>query len=124
MVALNIIAPVSKLPVKDALKNVVNYGTAKNLNLPGYSIGGKTGTAQKYDRKTGGYSTTAYVSSFVGFVPADAAKIAILVMVDEPKGVHWGGSVAAPVFKNIGRETLRYLNVPSNDQRVYILDRA
>ena len=64
------------------------------------------------------------VSSFVGFVPADAAKIAILVMVDEPKGVYWGGSVAAPVFKNIGRETLRYLNVPSNDQRVYILDRA
>jgi len=45
-------------------------------------------------------------------------------MIDEPKGIHWGGSVAGPVFKDIGRETLRYLNVPSDDQQVYILDRA
>ncbi|MDP6334790.1 MAG: penicillin-binding transpeptidase domain-containing protein, partial [Nitrospinaceae bacterium] len=70
------------------------------------------------------YSKTAYVSSFIGFAPADAAKVAILVMIDNPKGVHYGGSVAAPVFSNIARETLRYLNVPSNDQLVYILDRA
>jgi len=110
--------------VVEIMKHAVKTGTGGEAAIKGYEVAGKTGTAQKYDRETGGYSTTAYVSSFVGFVPADAAKIAILVMVDEPKGVHWGGSVAAPVFKNIGRETLRYLNVPSNDQRVYILDRA
>ena len=110
--------------VVEIMKHSVKTGTGGKAAIKGYEVAGKTGTAQKYDHKMGGYSKTAYVSSFVGFVPADAAKIAILVMIDEPKGVHWGGSVAAPVFKNIGRETLRYLNVPSNDQRVYILDRA
>jgi len=108
----------------DILKHSVKKGTGGNAAIKGYEVAGKTGTAQKYDRKAGRYSKTAYVSSFLGFVPADAAKIAILVLIDEPKGVHWGGSVAAPVFKDIGRETLRYLNVPSSDQRVYILDRA
>ena len=110
--------------VVDILKRSVKAGTGGEAAIKGYEVAGKTGTAQKYDRKTGSYSKTAYVSSFVGFVPADAPKIAILVMVDEPRGVHWGGSVAAPIFKNIGRETLRYLNVPSDDQQVYILDRA
>ncbi len=108
----------------DILKRSVKTGTGGEAAIKGYEVAGKTGTAQKYDRKTGSYSKTAYVSSFVGFVPADAAKIAILVMIDEPKGIHWGGSVAGPVFKDIGRETLRYLNVPSDDQQVYILDRA
>ena len=110
--------------VIEILKHAVKNGTGGKAAIKGYEVAGKTGTAQKYDHKKGSYSSTAYVSSFVGFVPADAAKIAILVMVDEPKGGHWGGSVAAPVFKDIGRETLRYLNVPPNDQRVYILDRA
>ena len=106
------------------LKHSVKAGTGGEAAIKGYEVAGKTGTAQKYDRKAGSYSKTAYVSSFVGFVPADAARIAILVMIDEPKKIHWGGSVAGPVFKDIGRETLRYLNVPSDDQQVYILDRA
>ncbi|MGY8762296.1 MAG: peptidoglycan D,D-transpeptidase FtsI family protein [Nitrospinaceae bacterium] len=110
--------------VVDILKNAVKNGTGGKAAIKGYEVAGKTGTAQKYDPAIKRYSNTAYVSSFVGFVPADAAKIAILVMIDEPKGIHWGGSVAAPVFSNIARETLHYLNVPSNDQRVYILDRA
>ncbi|HIO23783.1 MAG TPA: penicillin-binding protein 2, partial [Nitrospinaceae bacterium] len=119
-----VISTLTSRQMVDILKLSVKTGTGGEAAIKGYEVAGKTGTAQKYDRKTGGYSKTAYVSSFVGFVPADAPKIAILVMVDEPKGVHWGGSVAAPVFKDIGRETLRYLSVPSNDQRVYILDRA
>ena len=106
------------------LKHVVKNGTGGGAAVKGYEVAGKTGTAQKYDPRTRSYSKTAYVSSFVGFAPADAAKVAILVMIDEPNGVNWGGSVAAPVFSNITRETLRYLNVPSSDQRVYILDRA
>ena len=114
----------SSRQVIDILKHAVKDGTGKNAAVKGYEVAGKTGTAQKYDVKTGRYSKTAYVSSFIGFAPADAAKVAILVMIDNPKGVHYGGSVAAPVFSNIARETLRYLNVPSSDQRVYILDRA
>ena len=108
----------------DILKSVVKDGTGKKAAVKGYEVAGKTGTAQKYDPKTGGYSKTAFVSSFVGFVPADAAKVAILVMIDEPKGTHWGGSVAAPVFSNIARETLRYLNVPPSDQPADILERT
>ncbi len=114
----------SSRQVIDILKHAVKDGTGKNAAVKGYEVAGKTGTAQKYDVKTGRYSKNAYVSSFIGFAPADAAKVAILVMIDNPKGVHYGGSVAAPVFSNIARETLRYLNVPSSDQRVYILDRA
>ena len=114
----------SSRQVIDILKHAVKDGTGKNAAVKGYEVAGKTGTAQKYDAKTGRYSKTAYVSSFIGFAPADAAKVAILVMIDNPKGVHYGGSVAAPVFSNIARETLRYLNVPSSDQRVYILGRA
>ena len=108
----------------DILKSVVKDGTGKKAAVKGYEVAGKTGTAQKYDPKTGGYSKTAFVSSFVGFVPADAAKVAILVMIDEPKGTHWGGSVAAPVFSSIARETLRYLNVPPSDQPADILERT
>ncbi|MDP7610901.1 MAG: penicillin-binding transpeptidase domain-containing protein, partial [Nitrospinaceae bacterium] len=108
----------------DILKSVVKDGTGKKAAVQGYEIAGKTGTAQKYDPKTGGYSKTAFVSSFVGFAPADAAKVAILVMIDEPKGTHWGGSVAAPVFSSIARETLRYLNVPPSDQPVDVLERT
>ncbi len=108
----------------DILKSVVKDGTGKKAAVQGYEIAGKTGTAQKYDPKTGGYSKTAFVSSFVGFAPADAAKVAILVMIDEPKGTHWGGSVAAPVFSSIARETLRYLNVPPSDQPVDTLERT
>ena len=108
----------------DILKSVVKDGTGKKAAVKGYEVAGKTGTAQKYDPKTGGYSKTAFVSSFVGFVPADAAKVAILVMIDEPRGTHWGGSVAAPVFSSIARETLRYLNVPPSDQPADILERT
>ena len=119
-----VISPQTSGQMIDILKHVVKNGTGKKAAVKGYEVAGKTGTAQKYDPKSKSYSQTAYVSSFVGFAPAESAKIAILVMIDEPKGVNWGGSVAAPVFHNITRETLRYLNIPSSDQRVYILDRA
>ena len=119
-----VISVQSSRQVIDILKHVVKSGTGGNAAIKGYEVAGKTGTAQKYDSSTKRYSKTAYVSSFIGFAPADAAKVAVLVMIDEPKGINWGGSVAAPVFSNITRETLRYLNVPSSDERVYILDQA
>jgi cell division protein FtsI (penicillin-binding protein 3) len=84
-------------------------GTARAAAIDGYSVAGKTGTAQKV---TGGhYDSSKWVSSFIGFAPAHAPRIALIVMVDEPQGVHLGGAVAAPVFKEIAEQALRYLHV-------------
>ncbi|HEY7197984.1 MAG TPA: penicillin-binding protein 2 [Gaiellaceae bacterium] len=94
------------------LRNVVREGTGTEAQLPGYSIAGKTGTAAKPDPVRGGYSTSKYVSSFVGFVPAKKPRLCILVTVDEPKGAIWGGSVAAPAFARIAQFALQYLEVP------------
>lgn len=85
-------------------------GTAKRAALPGYTVAGKTGTAQKV--VNGRYSHDKYVSSFVGVVPADRPRIVVLVMVDEPKGEIYGGLVAAPVFKEIAWAALSDLGVP------------
>jgi len=106
------------------LKAVVREGTGQNAAVPGFEVAGKTGTAQKIDPETRTYSPTAYVASFIGFVPANAPRLAILVMIDEPQSIYWGGEVAAPAFAEIARQTLRYLNVPSSEERVFVLDRA
>jgi cell division protein FtsI (penicillin-binding protein 3) len=97
-------------------------GTGEKAALAAYAVAGKTGTAQKADSKTKTYSTDRFVSSFVGFVPAEDPDIAILVVVDEPKGVSWGGSVAAPVFKNIAEQTLLYLGrvAPTQERRLVV----
>lgn len=95
------------------LEGVVSKsGTGGLAAIPGYAVAGKTGTAQKFDPATGRYSSHRFVSSFVGFAPAEDPAVAILVMIDEPEGEAWGGSVAAPVFSAIGREVLHYLKVP------------
>ncbi|MDX2496317.1 MAG: penicillin-binding protein 2 [Desulfobacterales bacterium] len=85
-------------------------GTGVNAALEGYSVCGKTGTAQKIG-KNGGYANGKYVSSFLGFVPSEHPKVAILVVIDEPKRQHYGGTVAAPAFKNIAQKTLAYMNI-------------
>ena len=64
------------------------------------------------------------LASLIGFVPADAPRLVILVLIDEPKKSYWGGEVAAPVFQKIARKTLRYLHVPSSLDRVFVLDRV
>jgi cell division protein FtsI/penicillin-binding protein 2 len=79
--------------------------------VPGYHIAGKTGTAAKPE-PTGGYSTSRYVASFVGYVPAGDPRLVVLVTVDEPKGTIWGGVVAAPAFAEIAQFALQYLEVP------------
>jgi cell division protein FtsI (penicillin-binding protein 3) len=108
----------------EVLKSVVRDGTGKRAAVKGFETAGKTGTAQKYDRDTRAYSKTDYVASFIGFAPADAPRIVVLVMIDTPKKSYWGGVVAAPVFRDISKEVLRYLNVPSSEERVYIMDHA
>ena len=108
----------------EILKFAVKDGTGKKADVDGFDVAGKTGTAQKYISATRSYSKTEFISSFIGYVPADAPKLVILVMIDNPKGVNWGGVVAAPVFREIASKSLRYLNVPSSKERVFILDRA
>ena len=94
------------------LEGVVLGGTGKKARLDGYTAGGKTGTAQKYDPNTGRYSTHDLIASFVGFAPLNTPAITILVQLDSPVGAHEGGSVAAPVFKRVAQQVLAYLEVP------------
>lgn len=96
----------------DLLKEVVTEGTGKLAAVEGYEVAGKTGTAQKPDPTTGRYSHRKLIASFVGFVPADDPRLAILVLIDEPQGEGWGGSVAAPAFREIAKGALKYLKVP------------
>lgn len=98
--------------LKRMLQLVVLDGTGKKAQLNGWSAAGKTGTAQKADPATGGYSRTDYVASFVGFAPVNQPAISIAVILDSPRGDHGGGTVAAPVFKRIAELVLAYLEVP------------
>jgi len=98
--------------VKNILKTVMTEGgTGVNAALDGYSACGKTGTARKLD-ENGKYLKTKHTASFIGFAPADSPEVAIIVIIDEPQGQYYGGVVAAPVFRQIGQQTLNYLNVP------------
>lgn len=104
---------------KEILKTVVEEGgTAAGAAVMGDQVAGKTGTAQMIDSKTGRYSKEKYISSFVGFVPADKPQIALIVIVYEPKGQHYGGIVAGPVFRSIAEQSLSYMNVPMEDGRM------
>jgi cell division protein FtsI (penicillin-binding protein 3) len=102
--------------LNEILKAVVTRGTGQKAALAEHVVAGKTGTGQKAAR--GGYSMDKVVASFAGYVPADRPRLAILVVVDEPRGAQYGGTIAAPVFKEIAEPALRYLGVaPSLPQR-------
>ncbi len=92
-------------------------GTAKEASVDGNLVAGKTGTAQKFDTHTKRYSKTNYVSSFVGFVPADKPRVALIIVVHDPRGHIYGGIVAAPVFRKIANDALSYLEVPRDDSK-------
>src|SRR3954470_1613798 len=109
-----VVSTVTAVQMKKMLEGVVLFGTGKKSNLEGYTSAGKTGTAQKADPATGGYSKTKYVASFAGFAPAYDPAITIAVILDSPVGPHEGGQVAAPVFKAVAQQTLAYLNVPQD----------
>jgi len=90
-------------------RDVVLEGTGSGAAIPGYTVAGKTGTALKSEN---GRYVSKYVASFVGLVPAMRPRLAILVMVDEPHGLFYGGDVAAPAFAEIAKFALQYLEVP------------
>ena len=95
--------------VRELLAGVVANGTGKNGALDGYRVGGKTGTAQKVG--AGGYMQGKYIASFVGFLPADAPELAMLVVIDEPTGMYYGGQIAAPVFPALMKDAVDYCNI-------------
>ncbi|MGH3132420.1 MAG: peptidoglycan D,D-transpeptidase FtsI family protein [Gaiellaceae bacterium] len=98
------------------LRGVVVEGTGTEAAIPGYTVAGKTGTAAKID-PNGRYSHSRYVASFVGLVPATKPRLVIMVVVDEPSGSIYGGTVAAPAFKQIARFNLQHLEVPPDAPR-------
>ncbi len=107
-----VVSPETAQTLKEILQTVVlPGGTGVNAALQGYTVCGKTGTARKID-ENGRYSDDRHVASFIGFAPADRPQIAVLVVIDEPRGQMYGGAVAAPVFRKIAQSTLNYLNVP------------
>jgi cell division protein FtsI/penicillin-binding protein 2 len=104
---------ISEAAAKDmveALKTVVTAdGTAVKAALEHYTVAGKTGTAQKVEN--GQYVSSKFFSSFIGFFPADNPELCISVVLDEPKGGHYGGQVAAPFFHEIAERAANYLNI-------------
>ena len=95
------VAPGISGRVKAILRAVVEKGTGKNAAVPGYSIAGKTGTSKKIDPRTGKYLTGKNVASFAGFFPVPEPRYTILVVLDNPKGLTYGGETAAPAFREI-----------------------
>jgi cell division protein FtsI (penicillin-binding protein 3) len=89
-------------------------GTGTEAAIEGYAVAGKTGTAQKSDPEHGGYAKDKWVSSFVGFAPANKPRLTIAVVLDEPMIAHQGGAVAAPVFRRLMGASLRHLGVPAD----------
>ncbi len=107
-----ILSPEVSRLIMGMLERVVLEGTGTKAFLEGYSIAGKTGTAQKYDPHRGAYSREHFVASFVGVFPADRPRAVILVMFDEPRTSIYGGEVAAPVFRKIVQELIQYWKIP------------
>jgi len=104
--------------MKIILVGVIENGTGKLAKLSGFTAAGKTGTAQKLE-PNGAYSHNKFIASFIGFAPAEDPLIAVVVVLDEPHPYYFGGVVAAPVFKNVAGDTLRYLKTnPSFNQIV------
>ena len=106
-----VIRPETAAMMRKMLEEVVLDGTGKRGRLDGYTVAGKTGTAQKIDPATGRYSTRDYIASFVGFAPVNSPAVTVLVVLDSPLGGHMGGEVAAPVFREVAQQTLSYLHV-------------
>src|SRR5262249_17909065 len=106
-----VISPQTAATLTDILTSVVAEGTGHKAVVQGYAVAGKTGTAQKPDPVTHVYSRKPGVLSFIGFVPANAPRLVILALLDEPKTVVWGSEAAAPIFAAVAAPILRHLDV-------------
>lgn len=93
------------------LENVVAEGSGKRAAIPGYRIGGKTATSEKLPR-----SLKKYISSFIGFAPADDPQVIALITIDDPVGIYYGGTIAAPVISDIFKNILPYLGIEATEE--------
>lgn len=109
-VARKVISPKTAAKMRGLLMGVVESGTGRKAKMEEFSAGGKTGTAQKVE-PNGVYSHNRFIASFIGFAPAAKPVLAVVVCIDEPRPVYFGGDVAAPVFKNVMDQSLKYLNI-------------
>ena len=96
--------------IREILETVVSQGSGKNAKIEGYAIGGKTATSQTLPR-----SANRYISSFLGFAPAEDPQILGLCIIHDPKGIYYGGTVAAPVIRGIFENILPYLGIEKSD---------
>lgn len=96
--------------IRGMLKAAVSQGTGKQARIKGYTVGGKTGTAQKVEEDGSGYSNERFIASFVGMVPIEDPQLVVLVVVDEPTP-HYGSIVAAPAFSKIADFALKHLEI-------------
>jgi len=115
-----VLSPSTLERMNEILVGAVERGTGKQAAVEGYTVAGKTGTSQKVER--GVYSHSKVLASFVGYVPAEAPQLAIVVLIDEPRVAKWGGEAAAPVFKRVAQQALYYLQVPSRQAQTVSLD--
>ncbi len=106
-----VIQPLVARTILQMMVGTVEEGTGVEAKIVGYTVAGKTGTAQK-PAPLGGYDADRFVASFLGLVPAADPKLLILVVLDEPHGAYFGGAVAAPVFRDVAAQALWYLRVP------------
>ena len=114
VVVRQVISKDSSNTVKYALESVVQNGTGRNAFIDGYRVGGKTGTAQKV--RDGHYMVGNYITSFIGFLPADDPQVIVYVAVDNAKGVsQYGGTVAAPIARNILVDSISALGIKKRD---------
>ena len=105
----NVISKETSDTMKYILEQVVAEGGGKNGIVEGYRVGGKTATSEKLPRGTG-----KYIASFIGFAPADDPEVIAICIIDEPTGVYYGGTIAAPVIKELYDNILPYLNIKSD----------
>lgn len=106
-----VISPATAHSLAALMEKVVSEGGGKRAAVKGYSIAGKTGTAQKLNEQGGGYYEGRYISSFVGFAPIEDPQLVVLVVLDDPSGIYYGGEIAAPVAGEIFTQVFRHLNI-------------
>ena len=118
----NVISSETSQRMRNLLRDVVAEGTGHNAYVEGYDIGGKTATSEKLPRRSG-----KYIASFIGFAPVDEPQVLTLILIDEPQGVYYGGTIAAPAVGDIYKNILHYLNiereeVSDEEEIIYIPD--
>ena len=109
-----VLSEATSATMRELLESVVSEGTGKNAFIEGYEIGGKTATSQTLPR-----SANKYISSFVGFAPADNPQVLALVVIHNPKGIYYGGTIAAPVVRTVFENILPYLGIEKTTESVY-----